>query len=268
MNKITCIENCINYNKEDTSHFSCFIVEPLELGQGITLGNSLRRTLLSELSGYTITGVRLNNLKHEFENSKGIREDTLEILLNLKEILFKGPSYIKNDILKSKITFTLSIRGPAIITAGLLNIPINKSDDIIQILNPSAYICTITDKSLFYLEVDIEKNKGYSLNENTKFEDIKNILYPLKPNTLLIDSIYMPIINVNYKVKIINDIKGHIKESLYMNITTNGTVSPHRCLKEALKILLKLLIPLFLDSEFLNLYSELLISYDIKKENE
>lgn len=261
MNKITCIENYINYSKEDTSQFSCFIIEPLELGQGITLGNSLRRTLLSELSGYTITGVRLNNLKHEFENSKGIREDTLEILLNLKEILFKGPSYIKNDTLKSKVTLTLNIKGPAIITAGLLSTPINKSDDIIQIINPSAYICTITDKSLFYLELDIEKNKGYVLNENNKFEDIKNILHPLKPNTLLIDSIYMPIINVNYKIKIINDIKGHIKESLHINITTNGTISPHRCLKEALKMLLKLLMPLFLDKEFLNLYTELLSAY-------
>ncbi len=262
MNKITCIENYINYSKENTNQFSCFIIEPLELGQGITLGNSLRRTLLSELTGYTITGVRLNNLKHEFENSKGIREDTLEVLLNLKEILFKGPSYIKNDMLKSKVTFTLNIKGPAIITAGLLSTPINKSDDIIRIINPSAYICTITDKSLFYLELDIEKNKGYILNENNKFEDIKNILYPLKPNTLLIDSIYMPIINVNYKIKIINDIKGHIKESLHINITTNGTISPHRCLKEALKILLKLLIPLFLDTEFLNLYKDLLRVYD------
>lgn len=267
MNKITCIENYINYSKENTSQFSCFIIEPLELGQGITLGNSLRRTLLSELNGYTITGVRLNDLKHEFENSKGIREDTLEILLNLKEILFKGPSYTKNDTLKSKITFTLNIRGPAIITAGLLSTPINKSDDLIQIINPSAYICTLTDKSLFYLELDVEKNKGYILNENSKFEDIKNVLYPLKPNTLLIDSIYMPILNVNYKIKIINDTKGHIKESLHMNIITNGTISPHRCLKEALKILLKLLVPLFLDSEFLNLYSELLRTYDIEKES-
>lgn len=264
MNKITCIENYINYSKEDTSQFSCFIIEPLEIGQGITLGNSLRRTLLSELSGYTITGVRLNNLKHEFENSNSLREDTLEILLNLKEILFKGPYHIKNDMLKSKVTFTLNIKGPAIITAGLLNATINKSNDIIQIINPSAYICTITDKSLFYLELDIEKNKGYVLNENNKFEDIKNILHPLKPNTLLIDSIYMPIVNVNYKIKIINDIKGHIKESLHLNIITNGTISPHRCLKEALKILLNVLIPLFLDTEFLNLYAELLSVYDFE----
>lgn len=265
MNKITCIENYINYNKEDTSQFSSFIIEPLELGQGITLGNTLRRTLLSELTGYAITGVRLNDFKHEFENSKGIREDTLEILLNLKEILFKGPSYIKNDMLKSKVTFTLNIRGPAIITAGLLTTPINKSTDIIQIINPSAYICTLTDKSLFYLELDVEKNKGYVLNENNKFEEIKNILSPLKPNTLLIDSIYMPIININYKIKIIHDTKGHIKESLHINIVTNGTVSPHRCLKEALKILLNLLIPLFLDTEFLNMYSELLIAQNIEK---
>ena len=87
MSKLICIENYINKEK---NHYGCFIIEPLELGQGITLGNALRRTLLSDLTGYAITGVRINNLKHEFSIIEGLREDILEVLLNIKEINFKS----------------------------------------------------------------------------------------------------------------------------------------------------------------------------------
>ena len=83
MSTLTCIETYIDKNK---NHYGCFIIEPLEIGQGITLGNTLRRTLLSDLNGYAISGVRINNLKHEFSVIEGLREDVLEVILNLKEM--------------------------------------------------------------------------------------------------------------------------------------------------------------------------------------
>ena len=93
MNTLSCIETYIQKNH---NHYGCFIIEPLEVGQGITLGNTLRRTLLSDLYGYGITGVRINNVKHEFAIIEGIREDVLELILNLKEITFKGSAIKKN----------------------------------------------------------------------------------------------------------------------------------------------------------------------------
>ena len=86
MSTLNCIETYID---KEQNYYGCFLIEPLETGQGITIGNALRRTLLSDLTGYSITGVRINNLKHEFSVVKGLREDILEVLLNLKEVIFK-----------------------------------------------------------------------------------------------------------------------------------------------------------------------------------
>ena len=94
MSAITCIETYIN---KDQTYYGSFLIEPLEIGQGITLGNTLRRTLLSDLTGYAITGVRINNLKHEFSIIEGLREDILELLLNLKEIVFQSSSLVKRE---------------------------------------------------------------------------------------------------------------------------------------------------------------------------
>lgn len=255
MKKITCLENYIK-GKEEINHYSCFVIEPLDIGQSITLGNALRRTLLSELSGYAITGVRINDLKHEFENSNQIREDTLEILLNIKEIIIKGPIYLRNKSLKSKIIIMLNINGPAIVTAGLLNVSLKKSSDFLNILNPSLYICTLTGKSKFHLELDIEKNKGYKITQKSKFINLQASMLPIRPHTILIDAIYTPVKQVNFNIKKINDTKGNIKESLNINVLTNGTITPLRCLKESLKLLLELFFPLFLDSSFLTLYEK------------
>ena len=85
MSTLNCIESYIDQEK---NYYACFLIEPLEVGQGITLGNALRRTLLSDLSGFAITGVRMNDVKHEFSALEGVREDVLEILLNLKEVVF------------------------------------------------------------------------------------------------------------------------------------------------------------------------------------
>jgi len=106
MSTLTCIETYID---NEQNHYGCFIIEPLESGQGITLGNALRRTLLSDLTGFSITGVRINDLKHEFSIVEGLREDILEILLNLKEIIFKCSFPLKQKLQNIKfISFQIT----------------------------------------------------------------------------------------------------------------------------------------------------------------
>jgi DNA-directed RNA polymerase subunit alpha len=244
----------INSIKENKDHFSSFLIEPLELGQGITLGNSIRRTILSDLSGLAITGVRINNLKHEFESIKGVREDVLEILLNLKETIFQESIFYKNQKTQHKvIKGFLNVKGPVIVTASMLKLP----KDIIRIINPAHYICTIIDTSQLFLEVDIEKGKGYRLVEQTRKEKLDEIFDPVRPSTLMVDAVFMPIKKVNYKIKLITDTRGYIKESLSLDILTNGSITPKRALIESIKALIDLFSPLLINSNFLALSSQI-----------
>jgi DNA-directed RNA polymerase subunit alpha len=246
MSTLTCIETYID---KDQNHYGCFIIEPLENGQGITVGNALRRTLLSDLNGFAITGVRINDLKHEFSIIEGLREDILELLLNLKEIIFKTSFSIIENKEQLKVKGFLKIKGPIIVTAGMFQLPKNN----FKILNPNQYICTIVDNSELYIEIDIENGKGYKLTEEIrKYENQQNSSLT-KPSTLIIDAIFMPVKRVNYKIKMIHDTKGNIKESLTLEVWTNGTISPRRSIQESLKILMNLFYPLFVDDNFMNL---------------
>lgn len=252
---LNCIETYIDKEK---NYCGSFIIEPLETGQGITLGNALRRTLLSDLSGFSIIGVRINNLKHEFSTLDGIREDVLEILLNLKEIIFKASfsefSEKKLEKMKAlKLKAFINAKGPTIITAGMFNLPKN----VLKIINPNQYICTIINNSEFYIEVDIQYGTGYQLVEETRKKNMLEQFFLLKPTTLVIDAIFMPIKKANYKIKLIHDSRGNIKESLSLEIITNGSITPKRSLQEAIKILLDLFSSLFLNSEFLSVTSVL-----------
>ncbi len=250
--RLNCIETSIDERK---NILSSFIIEPLETGQGITLGNSLRRTLLSDLTGFAITGVRINNLKHEFAIIDGIREDILEVLLNLKEIIFKPSLVLKKRISEKTNTLPLKFKsfvnakGPVIVTAGMLNLPKN----LFQIINPEQYICTLIDDSNFYLEIDIENGVGYQLTDESRKKNIQERLSILKPTTLLVDSIFMPVKKVNYKIRLIHDSYGNIKESLYLEILTNGSITPKRSLQEAIKILINLFYPLLMTPQLLAL---------------
>jgi DNA-directed RNA polymerase subunit alpha len=114
--KLTSLETYIN---KEQDHYGSFIIEPLEIGQGITLGNSLRRTLLSDLTGYAISGVRMNNIKHEFSMIEGLREDVLEVLLNLKEIVFKSSFCSKIKKNQTEVKGFLNVKGPTVVTAGM-----------------------------------------------------------------------------------------------------------------------------------------------------
>lgn len=250
MSKLICIESYID---KDRNHYGNFLIEPLELGQGITLGNALRRTLLSDLTGFAITGARINNLKHEFAVVEGLREDILEILLNLKEIVFKSSYFSASQKKETKLKAFINIQGPIVITAGMLQLPKN----ILKVINPNQYICTIVDNSYFYLEVDIENGKGYQLTDENRKKIINEKFNISKPSTLVLDSIFFPIKKANYKIKLIHDTRGNIKESLNFEILTNGSITPKRGIQESLKILINLFYPLFVNPTFLVASSEL-----------
>jgi DNA-directed RNA polymerase subunit alpha len=258
--------NCIEtYIDKDQNHYGCFLIEPLETGQGITLGNALRRTLLSDLTGFAITGVRINNVKHEFSTIEGLREDILEILLNLKEVIFKSYLPSKKNVEDKTVTAFLNVRGPVILTAGMFNLP----KDSIKIINPNQYLGTIVDTSEFYLEIDIESGKGYRLTEESRKKNLQTKLLNRIPSTIFIDALFMPIKKVNYKIKLIHDTKGNIKESLNLEVWTNGSITPKRAIQEALKILMNLFYSLFITPNFVAVSSELSKNFfqDSKNEN-
>ena len=251
MSTLTCIETFID--RED-NYFSSFLVEPLEVGQGVTLGNAIRRTLLSDLTGSAVTGARINNLKHEFSVVEGVREDVLEVLLNLKEIIFQHSFSATNGNFHPKLKAFLNAEGPVIVTAGMLYLPKN----LLKIINPTQYICTVVDGSEFYLELDIENGKGYRLTEEHTKKNIEEKLSLTRPSTLLVDALFTPIRKVNYKIRLINDTQGNIKESLHLEITTNGSITPKRSLYETLKILMDLFYPLLVNFNFSSISSQLL----------
>jgi|MDSY01.2.fsa_nt_gb DNA-directed RNA polymerase subunit alpha len=260
MNTVTCIETYID---SEDRHYGCFLIEPLETGQGITLGNSLRRTLLSDLTSFSIVGARINNLKHEFTTIEGLREDVLEVLLNLKEIVFKNSFAFSKETHLSKLKAFLNVKGPTIVTAGMLNLP----KDMIKVINPHQYIATVVDNSELYLEVDIEKGKGYRLTDQKNRKENEAKLSNVQSATLAVDAIFMPVKKVNYKIKLIHDSQGNIKESLTLEIWTNGSISPKRCLQESIKILMNLFYPLLISPNFLNISSEFTKRF-VEKENE
>ena len=248
MSTLNCIETYID---KEQNHYGCFIIEPLETGQGITLGNALRRTLLSDLTSFSIVGTRINNLKHEFTTIEGLREDVLEVLLNLKEIIFKDSFKLQKQKNLETIKGFLHVKGPVVITASMLNLP----KHLLKIVNPEKYLGTIIDNSEFYLEVDIEKGKGYRLSEekNRNYFDFNTSSN--QPTTLAVDAIFMPVKKVNYKIKLIHDTQGNIKESLSLEIWTNGSISPKCAIQESIKTLMNLFYPLLMNTSFISLTS-------------
>jgi DNA-directed RNA polymerase subunit alpha len=232
------------YSDNSNSLHGVFLIEPLVLGQAVTLGNALRRTLLSDLSGIGITGVRINNSTHEFSSIEGIREDILEIILNLKEIVWNTPFLGKKNI-KQKFQGFLNIKGPSVVTAGLISLP--KTN--LKILNPNQYICTIVSNVNLYIEIDLEFGTGYKFSNSLKFEKLKF----KRSQTLNFDTCFSPVTKVNYKIKLIHDTYGNIKESLIFEIVTNGSITPKRSFQEALKLLVNLFSSLFFTKDFLQL---------------
>lgn len=247
MAELTCIETYLDREK---NHYGAFIIEPFDMGQGITVANALRRVLMSDITGAAITGVRINNIRHQYESIDSVREDTVEILLNLKEIVFKAipfSSPLLAENRKLNLKAVLNLKGPKVITAGLFLLPKNK----LSIVNPHQYICTLVKDEPLFLELDVEIGSGYQMVDETQvFSTVTPFESPSK--TLSVDRFFGPIKNVNYKIKLIHDTDGNLKESVFFEVVTNGSLTPKRAIFESLKFLLKLFYQLLITPEFLD----------------
>jgi DNA-directed RNA polymerase subunit alpha len=246
MAKITCVENFIT---KSYNHFSSFLIEPLEPGQGITIGNAIRRTLLADITGFAITEAKINDVKHEFVTIESVRDDVLEILLNFKEIVFKESVFLTQlePKEKCKITGFINVQGPCVVTAGMLQLPKNS----LSILNPEQYICTILDSSSFFCEILIEKGKNYrTISEKIVTNKTKDV-NSFSSSSLLTDSVFTPVKRASFKVKLIHDSYGNLKESLFFEIVTKANTSPKRCLFESIKYIIDIFYPLIIDSKIL-----------------
>jgi DNA-directed RNA polymerase subunit alpha len=201
-----------------------FILQPLTLGQGITIGNALRRVLLSDLEGSAIVAVRISGVNHEFSTIMGVREDVLEILLNLKEIVFKNHS-------KNSAVGRVKVQGPCIVTAANFDLPPD-----IEIIDPKQYIATICNNSILEMEIKIDTGHGYHLAE--KYTD------EISSNFLHVDAIFMPVKRVNYMVEEVRSEQLSLEDKLTLEVWTNGSISPQESLSKAAGLLIDLFSPL------------------------
>nr|QES95285.1 RNA polymerase a-subunit [Nitzschia sp. (in: diatoms)] len=223
---------CIKLQKtESGSSYGQFLITLTKSGQGITIGNALRRILLNDLGGLAISSVRISNVKHEFSVIPGVREDILNVLLNLKGIVFKNKKNLKT------IQFgRLRKKGPCVVTASSFKLPMH-----IEIVNSKHYIMTISETNIVEIEIKIEYGTGYKLALETFSKDDNEFLQ--------IDSIFMPIKKVNFKVENIYNNKFNIKERLFLEIWTNGSLTPNFALLLAAKTLINLFFNIFILNE-------------------
>ena len=213
----------------EDSAYGSFVVEPLERGFGTTLGNSLRRVLLSSLPGYAITSVKIDNVLHEFSTIPNVKEDVTEIVLNLKGVILK----IHGDDPK---IMRIEANGSGEITAGDI-----KADSEVEILNPDHHIATLDADAHVVMELTADKGRGYVSSDRNK-----QLLDPVI-GVIAIDSIYTPVLKVNYTVD--NTRVGQITDydKLTIEVWTDGTISAKEAVSFAAKIL----------TEHLNLFVEL-----------
>lgn len=205
-----------------------FVIEPLERGYGTTLGNSLRRVLLSSLPGVAVTSVKIDGILHEFSTIEGVKEDVTEIILNIKGLIAK----INGD--GPKVVY-IEAEGPCEVTAGSI-----KCDSEVEILEPEMHIATLGEGAKLYMEITLDKGRGYVSAELNK-----QMMTPVI-GVIPVDSIYTPVNKVNYTVE--NTRVGQITDfnKLTLEVWTNGTISAKEAVSLAAKILMEHL-DLFVD---------------------
>jgi DNA-directed RNA polymerase subunit alpha len=199
-----------------------FEFRPLEPGYGITIGNALRRILLSSLEGFAITAIRIDGVEHEFSTIKGVVEDVTTLILNLKQVRFKQ-QIEETDSEKVSITIT----GQEAFTAG----DIGKFTSGFQVLNPDLVLCTMEPSVKLKMDIVIKKGRGYIPSDENK-----NVDDPI--GTIAIDSIFTPIKNVKYTIENYRVEQKTDYEKLVIDIITDGAIHPKDALKEAAKILI------------------------------
>ena len=207
---------------DSTDTFGRFEFRPLEPGYGTTIGNAMRRILLSSLEGFAITSIKIDGVRHEFDTIPGVIESVVDIILNLKQIRFKRMIEDADSEVAS-----VTITGKQEFTAGDLS----KSLSNFTILNPELHICSMEPSVEIRMDFRIGKGRGYVPADENKVENA-----PV--DTIAIDSIYTPIKNVNYKVEDYRVEQKTDYDKLIFEITTDGSISPADALKEAARILI------------------------------
>lgn len=218
----------------EDGRYGKFIVSPLERGYGTTLGNSLRRILLSSLPGAAATSIKIEGVQHEFSTVPGVTEDVTEIILNIKKLAIK----LHSDVPK---TVYIEAKGAQEITAGDI-----KRDSDVEILNPDLHIATLNDEARLYMEITLSKGRGYVSAEKNK----QNMQPAI--GVIPVDSIYTPVEKVNYTVENTRVGAYTDREKLSVEVWTNATIKPDEAVSLAAKImndLLKLFVDLSDDAK-------------------
>ncbi|ARY92433.1 MULTISPECIES: DNA-directed RNA polymerase subunit alpha [Lacticaseibacillus] len=207
---ITKVDESTNYGK--------FVVEPLERGYGTTLGNSLRRILLSSLPGAAVSSIQIDGVLHEFSTIDGVLEDVTQIILNIKKLALKMNTDEDKNI-------EIDVNGPAKVTAADI-----VTDPDVEVLNPEQYICTVADGGHFHVRMTVKKGRGYVAADQNKSDDMPIGVLP-------IDSIFTPISRVNYQVESTRVGRRNDFDKLTLDVWTNGSISPREAISLAAKIL-------------------------------
>lgn len=219
---IECVE------MSEDGRYGKFVVSPLERGYGTTLGNSLRRILLSSLPGAAATSIKIDGVQHEFSTVPGVTEDVTEIILNIKKLAIK----LHSDQPK---TVYIEAKGAQEVTAGDI-----KCDDDVEIFNPELHIATLNDDARLYVEITLSKGRGYVSADKNKLN-----MQPVI-GVIPVDSIYTPVEKVNYTVENIHVGQYTDREELAVEVWTNKTIKPDEAVSLAAKIMNDLLM-LFVD---------------------
>ena len=230
---------------EDGTHGK-FVVEPLERGFGTTLGNSLRRVLLSSLPGVAATSIKIDGVVHEFSTVPGVKEDVTEIVLNIKGL-------IANLHCDGPKTVEISAEGPCNVTAGSIH-----CDSEVEILNPDMHIATLSDGAKLSMEITLDRGRGYSSADRNKAKMVTNVI-----GELPIDSIYTPVLKVNYNVEPTRVGQSIDFDKLNLEVWTNGIISAQEAVSLAAKILTEHL-NLFVDLSDAGSNTEIMVEKDDK----
>jgi len=205
--------------EDEARNYGKFIISPLERGYGLTLGNALRRVLLSSLDGAAITSMRISDISHEFSDIPGVREDVIQVLLQIKQLRF-----VMHDVDISNLH--LDVRGEGVITAADIQTPAE-----VEIVNPDLYLFTVDDnKTRLQIDMTVERGRGYSPATDRSGK--------LTLGELPVDAIYTPIKRVNYAVQAARVGQSTNYDRLVLEIWTDGTITPEKALGIASKILI------------------------------
>jgi DNA-directed RNA polymerase subunit alpha len=206
-----------------TDTFGWFVAEPFERGFGTTIGNSLRRILLSSVQGAAVTAIRIEGKNHEFDTVDGVKEDILDIILNLKNVRLKFVGGARGES-----TMFLDVQGPKTITAGDFEL-----DGHIEILNPDQVIATLADGAELRMEAVAQQGRGYVPAAQIKEQSASQDTF----GTIFLDAVFSPVMNVKYYVEAARVQQRTDYDRLIMDVTTNGTVSPEDAMSYSAKVL-------------------------------